>query len=173
MRGIVEGLTSPAKRFASQRSRRWRRKRPGLGLDAWTGIRSSDRSARVRAGLPKEFRQVHERTRITGGPELRFEVAIRTGSCDAEMVFPKRTPTDGVHRLCRSESKCRTARRTVNNLKEQQDASLFMLPLPPPHCRKGSPIDVALINGQTIILWLLIRCDNAKLFVALRNDSDT
>lgn len=131
MQGIVEGLTSPAKRFASQRSRRWRRKRPGLGLDAWTGIRSSDRSARVRAGLPKEFRQVHERTRITGGPELRFEVAIRTGSCDAEMVFPKRTPTDGVHRLCRSESKCRTARRTVNNLKEQQDASLFMLPLPP------------------------------------------
>jgi hypothetical protein len=50
---------------------------------------------------------------------------------------------------------------------------LIMLPLPPPHCRKGSPMDVTLINGQTIILWLLIRCDNAKLFVALRNDSDT
>ena len=87
-------------------------------------------------------------------------------------VFPKRTPSDGVHRSRRSDSKCRTARYTVNNLKEQQDASLFMLPLPPPHCRKGSPNDVALINGQTIILWLLIRCDNAKLFVALRNDSD-
>jgi hypothetical protein len=127
MRDIIEGLTSPPNASPRGGPDGGGENAPTL---AWTGIRSPDRSARVRAELPKEFRQVHERTRITGGPELRFEIAIRTGSCDAEMVFPKRTPSDGFHRLYRPESKCRTARYTVNNLTEQQDASLFMVPLP-------------------------------------------